>query len=299
MPKKVTRASLRSGAVSERVSEKKSEKKTEKKTEKSAKKSASASEVVDYKEKYKNKKRKEAPTASPAQKKTKENPRAPKEFTCPYCEVSITGWVVCRHHIFAKHGVVATRAELLNNTLPPAKIMEDASEGVSEEDEASDEEEELPRGLQDFSEEDSDVEEEEEASGADEEEDEDEDGWIANAKQFWIRFLQNIEDESERKVSTKEIFDKNSKKKFRPEFMSKKEYVRHVIEAMKEDKAFVFDDESSSFSLGEVEESEEDEEEEEEEGKEEENSDNNDDVEDEEEVVASEDEEDGDSSSEE
>jgi hypothetical protein len=61
-------------------------------------------------------------------------------------------------------------------------------------------------------------------------------------------------------VSTQDIFDKNSKKKFRPEFMSKKEYVKHVIAAMKTDAAFVFDADSASFTLGDVQEEEEEEE---------------------------------------
>lgn len=204
-------------------------------------------EVVDFKEMYKNKKRKELKSKieKPAQKKAKENPRTPKEFKCPYCSVTISGWVVCRHHIFAKHGVVATRAELLDNTLPPAKITTQEDDAEDEDDEGDDDEEEVERGDDDS---DSDN-----NSGSEDEED----GWIANAKHFWTRHLQKIEEESERKVTTQQIFDKNSKKKFRPEFMSKKEYVRHVIEAMKEDDSFLFDAANACFTLVDVEEGEE------------------------------------------
>ena len=208
-------------------------------------------EVVDFKEMYKNKKRKEVKhIEKSAQKKAKENPRAPKDFTCPYCAVTISGWVVCRHHIFAKHGVVATRAELLSNTLPPATTapQRDAEEDESEDEEHSNEKDHT--GMSDSdSDSNSNSDEEGESRGESGGEDSaEEEGWIANAKNYWTQHLENIEEESERKVSTQQIFDKNSKKKFRPEFMSKKEYVRRVIEAMKEDAAFEFDAVNNCFT---------------------------------------------------
>lgn len=221
--------------------------------------------VVDYKEKYKNKKRKEVPVSSQPKKKVKENARDPKEFICPYCKVTVTGWVVCRHHIFSKHGVVATRSDLLNNNLPEVTIdPTDADSASASDEEGSDEDEdELPRGLHDFSEEESGDEREEQQQEEEGAVDSDsDDGWIANALRFWRSHLRKIEDDADRHVSTQEIFDKNSKKKFRPEFMSKKEYVRHIIAAMKEDSKFDFDEKSSSFTLADVEDSEEDSEEE-------------------------------------
>lgn len=202
----------------------------------SLRKEVKGSRVVDFKEKYKNKKRKEVQQGKPEKKAKKENPRTPREYSCPYCDATITGWVVCRHHIFAKHGVVSTLSELLNNTLPPAKVTTSLEEvgGIGEGDNDTGSEEEAG------------VSEDEEES--DEEDEDDDVGWLANAKGFWRSHLAAVK-EGTRQVTTEEIFNKSSKRKFRPELMTKKEYVRLVITAMKSDDSFEFHSASQSFSL--------------------------------------------------
>ena len=163
-------------------------------------------------------------------KKTKKNPRSPKDFTCPYCNRVIVGWVVCRHHIYLQHGVIATRSELLNGKLPSTTSGSQQNENNSDSEVSDDE-----IGS--------------EESKIDDVDDDESDEWLINAKSFWKTYLEGIENESERTVTTQKIFDKNTKKKFRPAFMSKKEYVKRVVEAMKDDTAFKFDAKRSEFTL--------------------------------------------------